>query len=182
MENLKKNFFEKMVIGLFDEFRTIKKYDPTAYMMARMSKSIDGGLQGLLEYGQVFLRDGALDIKPNTKGLLKILEPVGSEVDQYQAWKALSRDANPPADKRSLPKDLVAGRDQLIQGTLNGKPRKAVYEQALREENELNKSVLNVAKELGLIDQAGYDKFSKDIYYCSKLQTFVKILKYNLFV
>jgi len=165
MEGLKKNFFDRMVVGLFDEFRAIKKYDPVAYMMARLSKSIDGGLQGLLEYGQVFLRDGALDIKPNTKGLLKILEPVGSEVDQYQAWKALSRDANLPKDKRSLPADLVAGRDQLTQGTLNGKSRKAVYEQALREENELNKSVLNVAKELGLIDQQGYDKFASDIYY-----------------
>lgn len=165
MEGLKKNFFEKMVIGLFDEFRAIKKYDPVAYMMARMSKSIDGGLQGLLEHGQVYLRDGALDIKKGTKGLLSILEPVGSEVDQYQAWKALSRDANLPKDKRSLPADLVAGRDQLIQGTLNGQSRKAIYEKALREENELNKSVLNIAKELGLIDQAGYDKFASDIYY-----------------
>ena len=165
MEGLKKNFFERMMIGVFDEFRTIKKYDPTAYMMARLSKSIDGSLQGLLEYGQVFLQDGALNIRPNTKGLLKILEPIGSEVDQYQSWKALSRDANLPADKRSFPADLVAGREQLVQGTLNGQSRKAVYEKALREENELNKSVLNVALETGLIDQQGYDNFSSDIYY-----------------
>jgi hypothetical protein len=165
MDGLRENFFERMVTGLFDEFRAIKKYDPTAYMMARLSKSIDGGLQGLLEHGHLSVRDGALDIKANTKGLLKILEPVGSEVDQYQSWKALSRDANLPADKRSLPADLVAGRDQLIQGNLNGKSRKAIYEQALREENELNKSVLKIAKDLGLIDQAGYDKFASDIYY-----------------
>jgi hypothetical protein len=165
MEGLKKNFFERMVTGLFDEFRAIKKYDPVAYMMARLSKSTDGGLQGLLEYGQLYLKDGALDIRPNTKGLLDILAPVGSEVDQYQSWKALSRDAALPVDKRSLPADLVAGRDQLIKGDLNGKPRKAVYEQALREENELNKSVLQIAKELGLIDQEGYNKFANDIYY-----------------
>jgi hypothetical protein len=194
MEGLKKNFFERMMIGVFDEFRTIKKYDPTAYMMARLSKSIDGGLQGLLEYGQVYIRDGALDIKPNTKGLLKILEPVGSEVDQYQSWKALSRDANLPADKRSFPADLVAGRNQLVQGTLNGQSRKAVYEKALSEENELNRSVLNVALQTGLIgttkqeiekiknsklsdsekktkikeledNPVGYEKFANDIYY-----------------
>jgi hypothetical protein len=194
MEGLKKNFFERMMIGMFDEFRTIKKYDPTAYMMARLSKSIDGGLQGLLEYGQVYIRDGALDIKPNTKGLLKILEPVGSEVDQYQSWKALSRDANLPANKRSFPADLVAGRNQLVQGTLNGQSRKAVYEKALSEENELNRSVLNVALQTGLIgttkqeiekiknsklsnsekktkikeledNPVGYEKFANDIYY-----------------
>lgn len=165
MEGLKENFFERMIIGMFDEFRTIKKYDPEAYMMARLSKSIDGGLQGLLEYGQVYLKDGALDIKAGTKGLLDILAPVGVEVDQYQIWKALNRDAALPSDKRSLDAELVAGRDKLAQGTLNGKPRKAIYEQALREENELNKSVLKIAKDLGLIDQAGYDKFASDIYY-----------------
>jgi hypothetical protein len=177
MEGLKKNFFERLITGMFDEFRAIKtmggknatpdsiKAANEAYMMARLSKSTDGGLQGLLEHGHLFLRDGALDIRKGTKGLLKILEPVGSEVDQYQSWKALSRDANLPADKRSLPADLVAGRDQLIQGTLNGKPRKEIYEKALGEENELNKSVLTIARDLGLIDEAGYDKFAKDIYY-----------------
>lgn len=177
MEGLKKNFFERMVTGLFDEFRAIKtmggknateetrKAANEAYMMARLSKSIDGGLQGLLEYGQVYLRDGALDIRKGTKGLLDILAPVGVEVDQYQIWKALNRDAALPSDKRSLDADLVAGRDQLVQGTLNGKPRKAIYEQALREENELNKSVLTIAKDLGLIDQKGYEKFASDIYY-----------------
>jgi hypothetical protein len=177
MEGLKKNFFKRMVTGLFDEFKAIqtmggknataetREAANEAYMMARLSKSIDGGLQGLLEYGQVFLRDGALDIKANTKGLLKILEPVGPEVDQYQMWKALNRDAALPADKRSLDPELVANRDQFARGDLNGKPRKAIYEQALREENELNKSVLKIAKDLGLIDQAGYDKFANDIYY-----------------
>lgn len=177
MEGLKKNFFERMVTGLFDEFRAIKtmggknateetrKAANEAYMLARLSKSIDGGLQGLLEYGQVYLRDGALDIRKGTKGLLDILAPVGTEVDQYQIWKALNRDAALPADKRSLDAELVAGRDKLVQGTLNGKSRREVYETALSEENELNKSVLTIAKDLGLIDQKGYEKFSKDIYY-----------------
>jgi hypothetical protein len=206
MEGLKKNFFKRMVTGLFDEFKAIqtmggknataetREAANEAYMMARLSKSIDGGLQGLLEYGQVFLRDGALDIKPNTKGLLKILEPVGPEVDQYQMWKALNRDAALPASKRSLDPELVANREQFARGDLNGKPRKAIYEQVLREENELNRSVLKIAKDLGLIgttqqeidriknsklsevekkakikdledNPVGYEKFANDMYY-----------------
>lgn len=164
-ENLKDNFFERFITGMFDEFRAIKKYSTEGYMMARLSKSIDGGLQGLLEHGQVYLKDGALDIRANTKGLLAILEPLGTEVDQYQIWKALSRDAQMPADKKSFPADMVAGRNKLIQGTLNGKSRKAIYEKALQEENELNKSVLDVALETGLIDRAAYQVFSNDIYY-----------------
>jgi len=164
-ENLKENFFERMVIGVFDEFRTIKKYSDEAYMMARMSKSIDGGLQGLLEHGEVFNDGGALNIRPGTKGLLKILEPLGTEVDQYQMWKALNRDANLPADKRSFDPELLAGRDQLSKGQLNGKSRKDIYEKALKEEQALNRSVLKVALDAGIIDKAGYDRFASDIYY-----------------
>jgi len=164
-EGFKKGFFNRMVTGLFDEFRAIKEYSPTAYMQARLSKSIDGGLQGLLEHGQVFMKDGALDIRPNTKGLIDILAPLGKEVDQYQIWKALNRDAKMPADKRSFDTELIAGRDNLIKGNINGKSRKSIYETALKEENELNKSVLDIAKETGLIDQEAYNKFSNDIYY-----------------
>ena len=164
-EGLKENFFERMVIGVFDEFRTIKKYSDEAYMMARMSKSIDGGLQGLLEHGEVFNDGGALNIRPGTKGLLKILEPLGTEVDQYQMWKALNRDANLPADKRSFDPELLAGRDQLSKGQLNGKSRRDIYEKALKEEQALNRSVLKVALDAGIIDKAGYDRFAQDIYY-----------------
>jgi hypothetical protein len=164
-EGLKENFFERMVIGVFDEFRTIKKYSDEAYMMARMSKSIDGGLQGLLEHGEVFNDGGALNIRPGTKGLLKILEPLGTEVDQYQMWKALNRDANLPADKRSFDPELLDGRDQLAKGQLNGKSRRDIYEKALKEEQALNRSVLKVALDAGIIDKAGYDRFAQDIYY-----------------
>ena len=162
---LRANFSERLITGLFDEFRSIKRFSEEAYMMARISKSIDGGLQGLLEYGQVFNDGGALNIKPGTKGLLDILAPIGKEVDQYQIWKALSRDAAMPLDKRSFDPELLAGKDQLVKGTLDGKSRKALYETALKEENELNKSVLKVALDAGVIDKTGFDKFSKDLYY-----------------
>ena len=164
-ENLKTGFFDRMMTGVFDEFRAIRKYDEKSYMQARLSKSIDGALHGLLEIGQVFNDGGALNNVKGTKGLMQILEPVGSEVDQYQIWKALNRDARMPDDKRSFSEDLVSDRDKLIQGDLNGKPRKAVYEQALKEENALNRSVLKVALDAGIIDQEGFDNFANDIYY-----------------
>jgi hypothetical protein len=163
-KQLRPNMAERLIQGLFDEFRSIKKYSEEAYMKAIMSKSTDGALEGLLYYGQVELKDGALIYKKGTKGLLDILEPLGNEVDQYQIWKALNRDARLPADKRSF-KDLIGDRDQLIRGEINGVQRKQVYEKALKEENELNRSVLDIAKAQGLIDDAAYERFSNDIYY-----------------
>jgi hypothetical protein len=161
---LRPNMAERLIQGLFDEFRSIKKYSNEAYMKSVLSKSTDGALEGLLYYGQVELDNGALNIKKGTKGLLDILEPLGKEVDQYQIWKALNRDARLPADKRSF-QDLIGDRDQLIKGEINGVPRKQVYETALKEENALNRSVLDIAKAQGIIDDEAYARFASDIYY-----------------
>jgi hypothetical protein len=163
-EQLRPNMAERLIQGLFDEFRSIKKYSNEAYMKSVLSKSTDGALEGLLYYGQVELDNGALNIKKGTKGLLEILEPLGKEVDQYQIWKALNRDARLPADKRSF-QDLIGQRDELIKGEINGVPRKEVYEKALKEENALNRSVLDVAKAQGIIDAEAYERFANDIYY-----------------
>jgi hypothetical protein len=163
-EQLRPNMAERLIQGLFDEFRSIKKYSNEAYMKSVLSKSTDGALEGLLYYGQVELDNGALNIKKGTKGLLEILEPLGKEVDQYQIWKALNRDARLPADKRSF-KDLIGQRDELIKGEINGVPRKQVYEKALKEENALNRSVLDIAKAQGIIDAEAYERFANDIYY-----------------
>jgi hypothetical protein len=96
---------------------------------------------------------------------MDILRPLGTEVDQYQIWKALNRDAQLPADKRSFKDETINLRNKMLQGNIDGKPRREVYQKALMEENQLNKSVLDVALQTGLIDKASYQVFSNDIYY-----------------
>jgi hypothetical protein len=164
-EELRPNLYDRIIKGLFDEFRFIKKYSPEAYMKARLSKAIDGALEGLLYYGEVKLTDGALDIKPGSKGLVEIYKPLGNEVDNYHIWKALNRDARMPADRRSFKDELVAGRAKLVEGDIDGKPRVDVYRSVLEQEQKLNRSVLDVAKQQGLIDDEAYNTFYDDIYY-----------------
>jgi hypothetical protein len=60
---------------------------------------------------------------------------------------------------------LVQRRAEFAAGELNGKPRVEVYQDVLKQMNQLNKSVLDIALKKGLIDQNGYDIFSQDIYY-----------------
>lgn len=163
-DELKPNFFNRLIQGVFDEFHSIKKYDDESYMKAVLSKSVDGALDGLLMNGQVYIKDGALDIKRGTKGLTEILQPLGTDVERYQIWKALNRDIRLPENKRSF-KSLTGDINQLTKGDINGKPRKQLYEQALKEENELNKSVLDVAKQQGIIDDEAYKIFSEDMFY-----------------
>ena len=134
LEDLKGDFWKKVAQGIADQYRTIKDYSQEAYMMARMSKTVDGALEGLMFFGQVFDNNGALDIKANTKGLIAAMEPVGQEVDRYQMWVALNREAQLPADKRSKMAnmdELIRRRDEFAAGTIDGKPRLEVYEQVL---------------------------------------------------
>jgi hypothetical protein len=155
IEGMKDRFWQRLAQGIADQFRTIKEYSEDAYMLARMSKTIDGALEGLMFHGQVFNDGGALNIKQGTKGLIEVLKPLGNEVDTYQMWIALSREAELPPNKRSNIDnldELVERKDELIAGEIDGKPRKQVYESVRREMNKLNRSVLKVALDNGLID------------------------------
>ena len=163
---LRDGFWRRAAQGIADQYRTIKDYSEEAYMMARLSKTVDGALEGLLMHGHVFNNGGALDIKGQTKGLFEAMKPVGAETDRYMMWIALNREARLPLPKRSPNlAPLLADRDQLAQGTIDGRPRLEVYEEVQKDMNALNKSVLDVAYNAGLMDQKAYERFSQDLFY-----------------
>jgi hypothetical protein len=167
MDTYKDRTFQRLAQGIADQYRTIKDYSPLAYIKARMSKTVDGALEGLTFYGQVKLTDGALDIKQDTKGLIKTLEPIGNEVNSFLIWLALNRDASLVERGRiaSISPEIVEERNKLADGKIGDKSRLEVYEDIRKELNKLNKSVLDVALQQGLIDKKSYDTFLKDVYY-----------------
>ena len=167
IKSLRENFWAKMAQGLADQYRTIKDYSEEGYMLARLSKSVDGMLEGLLFNGEATLTDGALDVKKNTAGLMKVMEPVGTEVSQYQIWQALGRDAELVKSGKAPSVDpaIVKQRNELSKGMLNGRPRLEVYKEVQRGMNKLNRSVLRVALKQGIIDLAAFKIFARDINY-----------------
>jgi hypothetical protein len=167
VEGLQQDFWMKMAQGVADQYRSIKEYTQEGYMLARLSKTVDGALEGMLFNGHVKLTDGALDIKQGTKGLMQVMEPIGKEVDRYMIWVALSRDAQLRSQGKqgSISPELVSKRKQFVAGTLNGKSRLEVYEQVQKDMNALNRSVLDIALKQGIIDRVAYKKFSQDINY-----------------
>lgn len=167
IDGMRDRFWQRMAQGIADQYRTIKEYSEEAYIMARLSKTVDGALEGLMFHGEVFNDNGALNIKQKSKGLFEAMKPLGNEVENYMRWVALNREAQLVASDRdpSIDPDLVRRRGELIQGNLNGKPRAEVYADVLKEMNKLNKSVLKVGLDSGLIDDKGYDRFSQDLFY-----------------
>jgi len=157
IEGLRDNFWKKTAQGIADQFRAIKDYSEEGYMQARLSKTVDGALEGLTFFGQVFNDSGALNIKQGTKGLMDIMKPIGQEVDRYQMWVALNRESQLPMEKRTkMPNmgELIKRRNEFAEGTIDGKPRLEIYNKVRSEMNTLNKSVLKVALDAGLIDSS----------------------------
>ena len=152
---MKDGFWRRIAQGVADQYRTIKDYSERAYIMARMSRTVDGALEGLLFNGEVWLHDGALDIKENSKGLMEALKPVGQEVDRFLMWMALNREAQLMRTNRQSKMDdmpyLIQHRDELAAGDMDGKSRLDIYTQARNDLNKLNRSVLKVAVDQELI-------------------------------
>ena len=168
MEQNKGRAFEWLAQKTVDEFRSAKTYSPMGHMQATLSKDTGGALENLLYHGHVTMNQGALDViaDENKKGFIDSVKPLGQELDRWQVWMALSREANLPDEKRSSRlDDLVAKKNDFVKGTINGRPRAEVYEQARKDVMALNKSVLNVALMNGLIDRQAYQRFSSDMFY-----------------
>jgi hypothetical protein len=169
LEALKPRMWLRVVQKTFDKFRPVRDIDLKAYMQLRLSNSPqDGALSGLLHYGQVFNDDGALNIKKGTSGLLEILKPVGVETDRFLMWIAANRAAQLKKQDREnfFSDDEIAALTNINRGTMpNGKSRMAVYATVLNDMNELNRSVLDVARSTGLMDDASYKRFAADIWY-----------------
>ena len=167
IDGMQNDFWLKLAQGIADQYRSIKDISQDAYMKARMSKTVDGALEGILFNGEVKLTDGALDIAKDTKGLFKALEPVGQEVDRYQIWVALNRDAQLVAQGKapSVSKDIVRRRNELAEGKIGNKSRLEVYRQVQQDMNKLNRSVLKVAFKQGIIDKEAYKVYARDINY-----------------
>lgn len=168
LDSLKPNLWLRVVQGTFDRFRRVRDISMKAYMMLRLSTSVDGAVEGLLHFGQVFNDDGALNLKKGTKGLLQVLNPVGGEVDRFLLWIAANRAGQLKKEDRErfFSQEEIDNLKKLNLGTMkNGKFRAGVYAEVLKDMNELNKSVLDVARQNGLINEEGYKKFSTDIWY-----------------
>lgn len=165
---MRKDFLRRFTAAVADPFVGLKSLDSKLYMRARLTNGTDGGLEALLHFGQVYDNGGALDVKKGTKGLLDVLRPLGTEVEDFMRWVALNRAAQLKKQDREnyFTDEAIALRGKLIEGNMaDGRKRSDVYREALAGLNSINKSVLDLARTQGLIDAAAHKRFTDDIWY-----------------
>jgi hypothetical protein len=164
---MKQDLGKKLVQGIVDQFAPIKALDMKAYMQARLSKSADGGLEAMLNYGKLSLdADGAIKVD-NTGGFIDTMKQLGGEQDRFFSWVAGNRAAELKTEgKENLFTDTdISALKSLNQGTTaDGKNRTALYTKVLKDLNGFSKSILDIAEKSGMIDGAERHKWEKDFY------------------
>lgn len=156
-----KDWKKNLIQGVFDQYAPIKELDSKAYVLARLAKGGDSTLEAMLLYGKVSVdADGAYQVDydgKNMNGFAKAMGKLDGEHDRFLAWVSGMRAeklAGLGLENLMTPKDIKS-LQSLNKGKLqNGKERTAAYAEALRALNEFNDSVMKLAVDSGLIDEA----------------------------
>jgi|GEM_PF-1445976 len=163
-------FWQRMNEGIFDGLSGIKNAEVAAgitdpnqmgYVSARLASGLADVLHGTFHYGAPVWKDGVVQRKENTKGLLEVLGtlPEG-ELNNWLAWMGANRAKQLKAEGRE--NNLTqADIDELL-ALADGK--EAEFEAVRTEYNKINSAVLDMAQEAGLLSQAQRDSFDEEYY------------------
>ena len=139
-----------------------------SWVKARLSRSVDGPMHLLLhESGLRMDADGALDVLSSVKGLQKVLAPLGVEVDDFMKWVAGNRAERLMQEGREnlFTQEDIAALKTLNKGVMaDGRNRATVYAIALKDFAALQKSVMDIAEQSGLIDGNERSVWEHDFY------------------
>lgn len=172
LQDFRADWKKNLVQGIFDQFSPIKELDQNAYIQARLSKGGDSTLEALMLYGKLTLgTDGATDVQytkaGGMQGFASKLSKLNGEHDRFLLWVAAQRaERLKSVGLENLWSDQdIAALKTLDQGNQrDGAERAPLFRQALRDLNEYNDNVLEIAAKSGLIDDTTRQMY-KDMPY-----------------
>lgn len=148
----------KLIQGLFDQFDAIKRLDPKAYLLARMSAGSDGTFESTMVYGKPFINaDGVADVKIGGGGFVDVLAKLQGEAPRFMQWVVGLRAGELRAQGRE---NLISPEDEaalktLAEGKLpDGGDRTAAYQEALTKLTEYNSAILDIHVKSGLMSKS----------------------------
>lgn len=123
-------------------------YANSGYVGARLSTGLADTMHAVLHYGAPMWRGGVLEYKPGTRGLLEVFADLGDDLNPWLGWMAGNRGAELMAQGRE--NNLTEDDVRTLQGLAKGKEAK--FQKAKDEYAAMNKAMLDMAEEAGLID------------------------------
>lgn len=164
------SFWSRLNEGIFDGLHGIKKAEEAAgitdpnkmgYVSARLASGLSDVLHGVFHYGAPMWKDGIIQRKADTKGLLEVfgMLPDG-ELNNWLAWMGANRAKQLKAEGRENNLSQ-ADIDELL-ALADGKEQ--LFEEVRAEYNKINSAVLDVAQGAGLISEAQRAGFDEQYY------------------
>ncbi|MGR6502807.1 LPD38 domain-containing protein [Shewanella sp. Koi 1] len=164
------SFWSRLNEGIFDGLHGIKKAEEAAgitdpnkmgYVSARLASGLSDVLHGVFHYGAPMWKDGIIQRKADTKGLLEVfgMLPDG-ELNNWLAWMGANRAKQLKAQGRENNLSQ-ADIDELL-ALADGKEK--LFEDVRAEYNKINSAVLDMAQGAGLISEAQRAGFDEQYY------------------
>lgn len=162
-------FWNRLNEGIFDGLAGIKQAEEAAgvtdpnqqgYVSARLASGLADVLHGVFNYGAPQWRDGIVQRKKGTKGLLEVFGMVGDDLNDWLAWMGANRAERLKAEGKE--NNLNDADIAELKALANGKER--LFEQTRREYNKVNSSILDMAQEAGLLSEAQRSGFDEEYY------------------
>ncbi len=155
--------------GMFNGLIGIKRAEDQAgvtdvkqsgYVGARMATGIADVMHGILHYGAPKWKDGALQYKEGTQGLLDILGKAGADLHDFLAWVGAHRAEELMAQGRE--QNLTQEDIDDLKARAEGKEE--LFRDIHREYKKLNDAMLDMAEEAGLINPESRQGWQSDWY------------------
>lgn len=155
--------------GLFDGLSGLKEAEKRAgvsdssqsgYVGARLATGVADTMTAILNYGAPEWRDGVLQYKEGTRGLLEILGDLDESLTDWLAWMGGNR-AQELLDQ-GRENNLTQADINALKARAEGK--EALFEQVRQDYMTLNKAMLDMAEEAGLIKAGARSQWESDYY------------------
>jgi hypothetical protein len=161
-QDYKKGLGKRLEQGIAHRYAALKDVSPLAHMQARLARGSDGALEAQLMYGKVFVHDdGSYDVKVNAKGgFANVLRKLGGEHNRFFLWIAAHRADELTQQEKER---LFKGADIEVLKNLD-RGREAKFAEALKDYQDYNKAILDIASKSGLIDEATRDEMASRMY------------------
>lgn len=172
INNNRKTRFRQYWIDSYASIREILG-DSQAWMKAHLTASSSGAMEAAIDYGQLYLHaDGVLQVNTSKRSLKEILAPLGADIDRFLLWVAGNRAAKLAAEGRENLMDLndIATLRAMNQDGTPGDPgyrdgRAALFDEVRDKFEEFSDSIVEIAVQTGLIDQAEADVWRIEGFY-----------------
>lgn len=167
----------KVLASTVDAYAGLRRSDPEGYMAARLANSVAGAQEVFRLYGTLKFDGSTYNYKELNGGVRAFVRSLGAEAHDFLWWVAANRAERLKAEDREnlfSKQDIRALKDlnrgeldfdyQMPNGTVTRR-REAAYMDALRRYDALNKSVLDLVKESGLVEDRVVDQLWADPFY-----------------